>query len=344
MKGSVRAVMYDVVVVGGSVAGAAAAAFLARRGRSVLVLEKSNFPRDKACGEGVLPHGAEVLRRLGVTLPGAVPIRGLRYRLGARTLDVPFDRPGLAVRRRLLDDVLLRHAQACGAVVRRELVRSVRDLPGRILIGADGANSLFHRAFGLHVTRTCRRVGFTMHWADFECERDRVEVVLFGRGEVYIAPVDSGLTLVAVLAERSLGLRPEDLAPLLRRLLPDRMRCATLVAPVLASAPLSTRVEPIAGDHWMLVGDSAGRLDPVTGQGISLALVAAGIAAEAADAALDGRDTLSTYVRRVIPLRRRLETITNLVLFAARRPWLARQVLRRALVGPLMRCAVTPAR
>src|SRR5258706_7797054 len=71
--------MTDVVCVGGSVAGAATAGFLARAGKRVIVLDRAEFPRWKACGEGILPHGSAVLDRLGVDLPEATTIRGIRF-------------------------------------------------------------------------------------------------------------------------------------------------------------------------------------------------------------------------------------------------------------------------
>src|SRR5205814_2295800 len=56
----------DVAVVGAGPAGAAAALFAARRGRRVIVLDKQDFPRDKACGEGLMPSGRPPLRELGL--------------------------------------------------------------------------------------------------------------------------------------------------------------------------------------------------------------------------------------------------------------------------------------
>ncbi|HEV3027945.1 MAG TPA: FAD-dependent oxidoreductase, partial [Planctomycetota bacterium] len=58
-------VTWDAVVVGGSVAGSTAARELARRGLQVALVDKARFPRPKACGEGLLPHGVAALRERG---------------------------------------------------------------------------------------------------------------------------------------------------------------------------------------------------------------------------------------------------------------------------------------
>ena len=73
----VRAVT-DVLIVGAGPAGSAAAIGLARHGRSVVLLDRSAFPREKACGEGLMPAGVAALARLGVNVSGA-PFRGVRY-------------------------------------------------------------------------------------------------------------------------------------------------------------------------------------------------------------------------------------------------------------------------
>src|SRR5438093_10825643 len=75
----------DVAVVGAGPAGAAAVLFAARRGRHVVVLEKQAFPRDKPCGEGLMPSGRSPLRELGleaiVSAQGAPTLNGVQFGL-----------------------------------------------------------------------------------------------------------------------------------------------------------------------------------------------------------------------------------------------------------------------
>ncbi len=347
--------MHDVIVVGGGPSGAATAFHLARRGFSVRVLDRDRFPREKACGEGLLPHGAAALARLGPLPLPVVPVPGLRFRSGVAEAFLPFPAGhGLAVRRWELDRAIRGAAAAAGAdleparVFRVERGRAVTDrgdFEARCLVGADGVNSVVPRAFGVSVRRSPDRMGLAGHLRGMEPAPRTVEVVLFGRGELYLSPVGPGLTLAALLAHRDAGLRPADHLPLVRRLLGPRAASARPVGRVLAAAPLATRAARPAGPGWFLVGDAAGRIDPVSGQGLSVALLSAELAADAVEAALRGTAApamaAAGYARRLAALRAPLERVTRLLLGLSRHPRLARILLERPdRLRPLVRMAV----
>lgn len=114
----------DVIVVGGGPAGASAAYYLASAGLEVLVLEKSRFPRDKVCGDGLTPRAVAELVRMGVPTPeseGWIRNHGLRTYGAGYMLELPWptlaDLPdyGLASPRERFDEILVRHAQRAGA-------------------------------------------------------------------------------------------------------------------------------------------------------------------------------------------------------------------------------------
>jgi menaquinone-9 beta-reductase len=115
----------DVAIVGGGPAGAAAAHYLASRGRSVLVCEKKRFPREKTCGDGLTPRAIGMLERMGLSdeLATWERVRGLRAHAAGRTLELSFPELdglcdfGLVKPRKDLDGIVLSAAEVAGAKV-----------------------------------------------------------------------------------------------------------------------------------------------------------------------------------------------------------------------------------
>ncbi len=306
---------YDIVIVGGSIAGAASAIALAREGYRILLLDHAVFPRDKPCGEGIMPQGVRVLAELGV-LPdilahqGTNRFRGIRYRNRqgvSAEADFPPAGPGgafgVVIRRWYLDHLLLRRATSLAGVTVREgfkvteavqedhVVKGVAghavDAPARrevfyapLTIGADGRHSVFHGACGLTKTYLPRkRFGVTGHLSGVDIAGSHVEVVVHPEGEIYIAPCGKGVTLVALLLEAKFmrffaGDLPKRYMKFLRSAPGFRERALTseLVGSVFAVGPLGFTVEPCYRPGLLLIGDSAGFLDPITGEGMALGL------------------------------------------------------------------------
>lgn len=287
----------DVTVVGGGPAGAATAIALGQRGVRVALYERSRTPHLKACGEGLLPHGVEALQLLVGELPDAPRVRGLRFVIGRESREADFPAgEGLVVRRDRFDAWLLDRAAATPNVdVRRGAL--FRQDEGRLVVGADGKRSMFHRRLPARPSSR-QRVGLSTHMTGMQGGSNRVEVFFHGGGEIYIAPSGPGETLVSALFHRS-AFRRDGIAHVLASIpeLRDRFQGARQVTPLLACSPLGIRVPRITAPGLLLVGDAAGAPDPITGDGIALALSSA---APAADAIVSG--DLSSYaaIRRVM--------------------------------------------
>ncbi|RMG44251.1 MAG: NAD(P)/FAD-dependent oxidoreductase [Acidobacteria bacterium] len=313
---------YDVIIVGGSVAGAATAWWLGRRGFRVLILDRARFPRDKPCGEGLMPTGVKVLSEMGLLsrlwTRGARPFYGIRFydRHGcqvAGTFPQSAEWPGLIIRRLWLDALLLQHAASLPSVDVRQGIRVTRILhrdgrvcgvAGKVMgaepadeeqflapvtIGADGLHSMFHRLPGVRVRRPRRpRFGVTAHLRGVEGLGTEVEVITQSWGELYLAAQDEDAALVALLLDRA-AMRPfvHDLEAGFWQTLhafppfAERIEHSERISPILATGPLGSRVWPCFGDGFLLVGDSAGAVDPITGEGMSLSLRSAQVAARA---------------------------------------------------------------
>ncbi|MEU1472643.1 geranylgeranyl reductase family protein [Streptomyces sp. NPDC005761] len=168
----------QVIVVGAGPAGSSAAFHLARAGIDVLLLEKSVFPREKVCGDGLTPRAVHQLIRMGVDIkaPGWTRSRGMRWVTGERQVQIDWPALGgnpdfgLTRSRHDFDDILARHAVTAGARLRTgmKVTEPVTDRAGRVtgvialtaagdrvehrapvVIAADGASARLALAMGL---------------------------------------------------------------------------------------------------------------------------------------------------------------------------------------------------
>ncbi|MET4926330.1 NAD(P)/FAD-dependent oxidoreductase [Streptomyces sp. PSRA5] len=322
--------MIDVLIAGGGPAGLAAGIHAAHAGLRAVVVEPRTGPVDKACGEGIMPGGVAALRAMGVEVSGR-ELRGIHYRDGVRVAEACFrDGAGLGVRRTELHAALRRRADALGVETVRGKVGEVRQSADRVvaggrtarwLIAADGLHSPIRRGLGLALPdRAPSRYGLRRHfrvapWSDF------VEVHWSRHGEAYVTPVGDDLVGVAVLSRERRGYgehlgRFPDLAPLLGERPASGVRGA---------GPLRQRVSrPLAG-RVLLVGDAAGYVDALTGEGVALALSTAGAAVRAL---AEGRP--QTYPAAWSRLTRRHRLLTEGLLYATRSPRAARLIVPAA--------------
>ena len=287
----------DVAVVGGGPAGLALAAMAARKGLSVTLLERERLPHDKACGEGVMRPGLAVLDRLDVLhrIPASEsgPIRGVRYvQEDGSTLEGALPAPGgLGIRRTALSSALLEAAGVAGVDVRdRTGVRSHRRTPegmvletdtgplsASVLVAADGLHSPLRRAEGLEAAVPGpRRFGLRQHFVARPWT-DRVEVHLSGGAEAYVTPCGPSRVGVAFLwSDGRLEQRP-TIGSLLARFpfLDQRLSGAERDSEPRGAGPFLQRARRRVAERFVLLGDAAGYVDAITGEGMSVALVCA---------------------------------------------------------------------
>lgn len=336
--------MIDLLVVGGGPAGLACGIHAARAGMSVVVAEPRQAPVDKACGEGVMPSGVAALRSLGVVLPGH-PLRGIRYRDGDLTAQAYFrrDTTGLGVRRTALHAALHEQAHAMGVEFVHTRVNEVHEEGGRViaaghsarwLIAADGLHSPLRRRLGLELPGDApARYGLRRHFR-VEPWTDLVEVHWSRHGEAYVTPVSQNEVGVAVLSSERRGY-DEHLAefPALAPLLD-----APVASSVRGAGPLRQRVRSPRLGRVLLVGDAAGYVDALTGEGISLALAGA----EAAVRCLsEGRP--EAYPAAWARATRRHRILTQALLRVTREPRGARLIVPAAGRLPSVFAAVVRA-
>lgn len=268
----------DILVAGGGPAGLAAALYAARLGQRVTVVEPRRQPVDKACGEGLMPSALRALAELGLDPVGHV-IAGIRYTDGTRQVESRFrSGPGRGVRRTTLHRELAAAAEAAGVRWLEGRVAGVRQGPdwvqaaglrGRWLLAADGLHSPVRRELGLHGhSRRPARFGLRRHYAVAPWS-DLVEVHWAPGAEAYVTPVDERLVGVAVLSGPGASY-PEGLSRF--PALVERLGDAPAVTPVRGAGPLRQDVRARTAGRVLLIGDAAGYVDALTGEGLTLGL------------------------------------------------------------------------
>jgi geranylgeranyl reductase family protein len=338
--------MFDVVIAGGGPAGSAAAIALAQAGLNALIVDKSQFPRNKACGEYLSAGAVEQLRTLGlesVLAPAAARLDGIRLSGNGARVELRFSKTGWALPRLRLDSELLRSAISRGATFLQARIEDVREespgslltvrepsgetrgLRARFVIGADGAQSVVARKCGLSVApRGEQRFALGGHYGGLR-DLDRF-VEMFVEGSSYFAvnPFDAAhANIMVIVREKDLSARKNDVDQFIREraraLSGDAARFtgAQLEGKRIAVGPLAHSTRGVTAGNVLLAGDAAGFIDPFTGQGVYLALRGGIAAARAIAAAVampsSGRAVIENYASELSSEMRHRSKLARIV-------------------------------
>jgi geranylgeranyl reductase family protein len=314
----------DVLIVGAGPAGAATAAWAARHGLDVMLVDAETFPRDKPCGDGLTPRAIAEMDALGLSpwLEGRARNWGLRAAGFGQELYLPWPggslpRNGGAAPRMVLDDAIRQVALDAGAVaVEGHRATDVvmdgsrvagvefssgsgraatkRTITCRRLVVADGARSQLGRRLGREWHRGTAYGVAARGYIDSERSDDpwissHLELrgtegeLLSGYGWVF--PLGDGQVNVGV-GTLATDKHPADVN--LRQLLghyADQQRddwrlSGEVRDPWSALLPMGGAVSGVAGANWLLVGDAAGCVNPLNGEGIDYGLETGHLAAQ----------------------------------------------------------------
>ena len=361
--------LYDVIVVGAGPGGAATAAYLARSGLKILLLDKFEFPRDKTCGDALSPSALSILDNLGLT----DDLRNAGYRVEGVSITSPegktvrapipvhpvYPSHGYVVPRLVLDDLILRcglragvqfhgsthvlgiERDRAGVTVVAETGGSQRRFTARLVVLAVGANVRLLQTLGL----TPRRMGYAHAVRAYfegvsglsrslEIRFDRAQ--LPGYGWIFPLSSDSANVGAGLLPRR--GRKTPGASALLAQFLSDprlgpRFQTAHRVGPV-KGFPIRTDFQQsrVFSDRLVIVGEAAGLVNPFTGEGIDYALESAQLASAYLVECFK-REDLSFEALRGYEraLRRRFQ---HVFVFSH---WMRRQYMNPFLLDPLIR-------
>jgi len=333
----------DLLIIGGGPAGLATAILAGMRGMTSVVFEARGGSLDKACGEGIMPPGARLLQEMGVVLEGGRgrTFPGIRFIDGETRVEGSFpSTPGVAARRPRLIEAMLERTRTLPIDYRRgeaveawrisssgvEVDTAAGVFLGRFLIGADGLRSRVGRTLAADPRPARRpRLGLRRHF--FMAPWSSEVEVHFGDGvEAYVTPLPESQVGVALLAsDVSAGFDG-----LLRRL-PWLWHCLAGVEPassVRGAGPFGFLPKRRANQRLALVGDAAGFIDPISGDGLTMTFAGAKVLADV----LGRGAPLTTYEGAWRAATRRYANFTRLLLHLA-----LRRELRKGLLGAISR-------
>ncbi len=302
----------DVLVIGAGPAGSSAAAWAARAGRDVVLVDAATFPRDKTCGDGLTPRAIAELDHLGLGewVRSKAVNRGLRISGFGQEAELPWPggslpTVGSAVPRTELDEKIrltavesgarmVEGARAIGVIRSSERVTGVtlktasgtHTIACRTLLVADGVRSTlgkelgrtWHRdtAYGVAARAYVKSGRSDDPWITSHLElRDDTGELQAGYGWVF--PLATGEVNIGVGSLATLK-RPAGVAlrPLLELYASKRREEWQFDGPIRAVSsallPMGGSVSGVAGPNWALIGDAAGCVNPLNGEGIDYGL------------------------------------------------------------------------
>lgn len=289
---------YDVAIVGASLSGATAANILGSKGLNVAVFDKSQFPRRKACGEGLSRKGIAVLNRLGIPEEPDQPIfKGYKIYIGNQSTYIKSpDGGGIGVERKKLDFKLIESAKKFGSInwhIGEEVCELTKEgsissgnktFFAKNIIVASGANPKFYPS-KISNNKKLKRIGVSATFiGDFYIPQNQISIFIKDTYEIYCTPISKNKLNVCILSSIDNQINGKRLiqSQEIQDLIFSKIGfIGKIIEPPIGKSQLGNSRRISYSGQILFVGDSVEQFDPLGGMGMSHALLSGELAAKA---------------------------------------------------------------
>ena len=309
--------MFDSIIVGAGPAGATAAYYLAKKGQSVLIIEKASFPRYKPCGGGVSPEIADWFDfDFTPVVKNTVSQVKYTWKMGdPMEINLEGVTPMWMVQRAEFDNFLVQQAIQQGAELKDNSEVTAINLQGdswqistsegsfeaKYLIAADGANSFVANKLGFSQAKTVAAANFEVP-GEVSDRRANMAYFDFGslkNGFMWCFPKTDGYSFSAAYVRDAKG-KPQELQKQLKKYAEQFGLDVNNGKYIEHPLKLWDGDHPLHSDRVVITGEAAGIVDPLIGEGIRPAMFTGIKAAEAVSKAIAGEaDALAQYTETI---------------------------------------------
>ena len=306
---------YDVIIVGGGLAGLTAAIHLAKAGHEVLVFEKEPYPHHKVCGEYVSNEVLPYLKKLGVDLKdfGAVTIDTLKFStIKGALLEVKLPLGGTGISRYAFDNLLYKRAEVLGVNFAFEIVISIKlqntifevitsngkTYTSRIAIGSYGKRSVLDKQLKRKfIQQKSSWLAVKSHYSLDDFPNHEVGLHNFKGGYGGLSKTETGAVNFCYLASYKSFQLEKDIDQFNEKVVGENPilkdflnKAKPLFDAPLTIAQISFHSKNPVEEHVLMCGDTAGLIHPLCGNGMAMAIHSAKIASELIDTFLSGKE------------------------------------------------------
>ncbi len=370
---------YDVIVVGAGPAGSTAAMYLAKEGVKTLLVDKADFPRDKICGDAQGRKAAKILKELGIyheyeQLDGQKVYGITLSSPNGKVVHLDVEErknpaPGYVHRRMIFDNFLAQNAKkrvdfktmdVKDLIIEEGFVRGVKgfdrdkkevEFRANLIIGADGANSVVGGKFGLTKNPLDHLiVAVRAYYRGVTDLTDRIEIHMVDHlipGYFWIFPLPNGEANVGLgMIIKDMNAKKVNIKEALLKevktnpLFSGRFKNSTMLEDVKGwNLPVASYKRKSYGNGFLLLGDAASLIDPLSGEGVGNAMISGRIAAFIAADALKKRDFTEKFLKKYddelwAVIGEEVEADYRLQKLGKQFPFLIDKLVERALKDP----------